>query len=125
MCPICHKENETVEHVLLLCGWTELVWFGLGISPMPTPFFVIRFDGWLFDCLENCPKEDMEELRALLFYTCWSVRKARNELVFDEKKPNPTRTLIISRTHCYEFLKGQRVPESIAQVHLNGGFAKS
>ena len=28
MCPICESEAETVEHMLLLCEWTQLVWYG-------------------------------------------------------------------------------------------------
>lgn len=28
ICPICHKEDETIEHALLLCNWTRPVWYG-------------------------------------------------------------------------------------------------
>lgn len=28
ICPICHKEDETIEHALLLCDWTRPVWYG-------------------------------------------------------------------------------------------------
>lgn len=27
-CPICNKEDESVEHMLLMCPWVEPVWFG-------------------------------------------------------------------------------------------------
>lgn len=27
-CHICNKEDESVEHTLLMCPWVEPVWFG-------------------------------------------------------------------------------------------------
>lgn len=27
-CPICLYEDETTEHILLLCPWVQSVWFG-------------------------------------------------------------------------------------------------
>ena len=32
ICPICEKEEETIEHVLLQCEWTLSVWYGLDIG---------------------------------------------------------------------------------------------
>lgn len=26
LCPICQKEAETIEHTLLLCPWTAIIW---------------------------------------------------------------------------------------------------
>ena len=31
ICAICEKEDETVEHALLLCEWIVVVWHGLDI----------------------------------------------------------------------------------------------
>ena len=28
LCQVCNSERETIEHALLLCPWTSLVWFG-------------------------------------------------------------------------------------------------
>lgn len=54
LCPIYHKEPETIEHTLVLCNWTELVWFRLGLSPIPNPNLITRFAQWLLNYFRNC-----------------------------------------------------------------------
>lgn len=28
LCPICGKEDESIEHLLLTCDWVQMIWFG-------------------------------------------------------------------------------------------------
>ncbi|KAL6285845.1 hypothetical protein ACE6H2_010235 [Prunus campanulata] len=30
LCPLCNNEPKTKEHMFLLCGWVQYVWFGFG-----------------------------------------------------------------------------------------------
>lgn len=49
ICPICAKDQDTVEHFLLLCPWTRPVWFGSQICPTPNEYNVSSFPGWLLN----------------------------------------------------------------------------
>lgn len=45
LCPICLPEPEIVEHMDLLCPWTEPLWFGLNVIKMPSRVGLSSFHG--------------------------------------------------------------------------------
>lgn len=47
---------------------------------------------------------DGERLTALCLQVMWSIWKARNEAVFNDRSPNPTETLIVAKAHDAEFI---------------------
>lgn len=46
VCPLCHRETETVEHALLLCDWTKPVWFGSQYQRVPSRDHITTFHQW-------------------------------------------------------------------------------
>lgn len=46
MCPICEREEETIEHTLLLCEWVRSVWFGIIFGCRYDVKNVSSFDRW-------------------------------------------------------------------------------
>lgn len=52
------------------------------------------------------------------------IWKARRDLTFNEKKPNPLGNLIIARTQCYEFLRGTKRTVPNPRVQIEGSFSK-
>lgn len=47
MCPICKSFLESVEHVLFLCPWVKLVWFGIPLNYKIDLAVVTTLDVWL------------------------------------------------------------------------------
>lgn len=47
LCPISKTCEESIEHLFLLCRWTTLLWYGLQICPVPTPFNTTSVSIWL------------------------------------------------------------------------------
>lgn len=46
VCPICHKEPETLEHMFLLCDWVRPVWFGSQFQVVPRREEITSFHQW-------------------------------------------------------------------------------
>lgn len=47
LCPIYKTEEETLEHLFLLCPWTAPVWFGRQICPGSTVLNTTHLCDWL------------------------------------------------------------------------------
>ncbi|BBH05612.1 hypothetical protein Prudu_017055 [Prunus dulcis] len=47
ICPICEGFEESVKHILFLCPWTQLVWFGSYLSYKVEPRRISTLDRWL------------------------------------------------------------------------------
>lgn len=108
-CPICYSESETMEHLLLLCPWTTPLWFGAGICPIPGRSNLSTLANWLLEVIRfwNATGRDQQLGISHLFYYLWSIWKARNDKVFNDKHPNPLGTMIIAQSQCSEYLKAQ------------------
>lgn len=81
-----------MEHALLLCPWTRLVWLNLQICPPPTPIGLSTIQQWVHHQFDTVIHEP--EVRTLLFITLWNIWMMRNEVDFQNKKPNPVETVI-------------------------------
>ncbi|KAL4396470.1 hypothetical protein AHAS_Ahas01G0095100 [Arachis hypogaea] len=61
LCQICLKENESVEHALLLCEWVRAVWFGAECQCIPTAETVSSLKNWLMDNIKKIRAEGEED----------------------------------------------------------------
>lgn len=53
LCPFCNSFEESMEHILLLCPWVELVWFGCPLGLQIDKSKVSTFDNWLLNLLAS------------------------------------------------------------------------
>ncbi|OMO73216.1 reverse transcriptase [Corchorus capsularis] len=90
LCTICNEKAKTVEHLLLLCPWTEHVWFegctGLRIDKES----ITCFSSWWLDSFDSkgIQKNEVMRLVARAAFLIWYIWKGRNVVQFNGKKPN-------------------------------------
>ncbi|CAL5410709.1 unnamed protein product [Camellia sinensis] len=52
-CPICRKDDESVEHLLFECPWTKVVWFGSSLNMLANPGSIANVTRWTNDLLQG------------------------------------------------------------------------
>lgn len=92
LCPRCHKERETVEHIFFRCKETKVVW---QLSPIifgsVGEWKNMTFHQWWSSCsLGQCDNENGREVLALAAFVCWFLWKGRNRLRFEQLVWSPT-----------------------------------
>lgn len=85
ICPICLKETETIEHLLLLCPWTEPIWFGFQIINALNPHSVQNMASWLENQSFKDNTEGSDVHKSMLLYALWTIRKSRNDCVLEQE----------------------------------------
>ncbi|KAM1838383.1 hypothetical protein ACFX14_020050 [Malus domestica] len=95
ICPICAENDESTEHVLLLCQWATKVWSGNPLRLQINRSPITTLSDWL--CLVvsqflDC-KENFERFLAQVTFSCWFIWKSRCEAVFNGISHSPFRTL--------------------------------
>lgn len=98
ICPICLKDQETIEHLLLLCPWSKPIWFGAPIGPTSTEMNVTSFPEWLMTnhALWSANGSETDLYKARFMFIIWLIWKTRNDWVFNNV-PNPMTTLILAK----------------------------
>ena len=94
--PLCLNEDESLEHIFLLCPMARAVWFGSDIS--------LRIDGLRISSIrewirEQLSKPELHQSKALWFYeqfVCilWCIWLYRNEVVFNNQNLKPLKVII-------------------------------
>lgn len=103
-CPICQNEPETLEHLFLLCPWTQPLWFGLQILHVPSNLGLTTIHGWILNAL-NSYSHLNQNLEAWIFISLWQIWKSRNELCFKGNPLHPSSTLHKIKAQCHEFIR--------------------
>ncbi|XP_016206345.1 uncharacterized protein LOC107646692 [Arachis ipaensis] len=96
-CTICQAENETVEHALLLCPWTRVVWFGSSLQIAPTANNVSSFEKWMMDTVRKIKSgtgKEQDRILCKLGSVCWCIWKARNQHIYQQIRINPKQAII-------------------------------
>ncbi|KAL6218517.1 hypothetical protein ACLB2K_011727 [Fragaria x ananassa] len=52
LCPICESEEETFEHITLLCPWVQAIWFGSSLGLRIDRTSITTIDSWLLKSLD-------------------------------------------------------------------------
>ncbi|KAM1207288.1 hypothetical protein ACFX13_008002 [Malus domestica] len=86
--PIFLVDDESIEHMLLLCPWTRPVWFGYLLSYLPSPQCITKFDKWFLGMIESTTAPDRNQLIIVLGITCWEIWKERWRVSFNDSIPN-------------------------------------
>lgn len=118
-CPICEQEQETMEHVLFRCSWTEAVWFGCVLSYWIKEQPIVSVDKWVEDLLcGDLAKVTNQEQVGFIFQVCWAIWKTRNDYVFNGVLPNPERTVDRAKLANSDYLMAvyngpRKIPEKV------------
>ena len=99
-CHICNKEDESVEHMLLMCPWVEPVWFGSQLNYKVNMTEIDTFQNWLFSLiLTNMgSKRDKNRILSHVAFACWNIWKERCHAIFNQKTVSPLQ--VIHKINC-------------------------
>lgn len=81
LCQICGKEEDTIEHALLMCDWSQSVWFG---SPLSIKIFrseITSFFKWGEYLISNKFKDNNFSC-CYVALGCWLIWNARCSFIF-------------------------------------------
>lgn len=84
-CPVCNEEIETIFHSLVQCRAAALCW-KVHNAEIPTNV-TMDFSVWLE---RNLSAKSVQN-NARIVTLCWSIWRARNDLVWNNKRWNPMR----------------------------------
>lgn len=79
LCPWCKVHNETVVHALVLCPAAQLCWSQ--VLPEVNGCDFEDFPQWWEEVFKVCNNDRRAEVASI----CWSLWKARNDLVWKNK----------------------------------------
>ncbi|XP_022008117.1 uncharacterized protein LOC110907443 [Helianthus annuus] len=105
-CVMCGIYDETCEHIFVSCQYAQSIWQNIANWCTIPP--IIAFD--IKDLLtlheiSSGPSRKKKVLYAVIFVTFWSIWKTRNEIVFEQKVPNMTKTLDEVKAMAYLWVK--------------------
>lgn len=95
ICSLCGNFEETIEHVLLLCPWTQGVWFGSHLGYRHSPQLITALDSWLTNIMDNRSRNKYirKDLLNSIAIICWEIWKERCYVQFHGGIPNPVSIL--------------------------------
>ena len=104
ICPLCHKEPETIGHALRNCEKVKAVWNELGAVGFDRDFFSSDIEDWMAingkaDTVHN---QNFPPWKIIFSFAVWNIWKNRNQIVFRERSQNPRLAKIIT-DHAMEF----------------------
>ncbi|KAI8024045.1 hypothetical protein LOK49_LG03G01676 [Camellia lanceoleosa] len=93
LCPICHKESESVEHLLCGCAWTRAVWFGNSLSIPLVEGSIASIQQWTCEVYKAiADKHDRVDYVCKMIWLAWHIWKSRNNYVFNHLPIDPVAT---------------------------------
>nr|XP_008351105.2 uncharacterized protein LOC103414509 [Malus domestica] len=112
-CPICLCDDESVEHLFLLCPWVQAVWFGGALSYRINRLAINSWISWLH-AIVNPDIGNRSELlwtQRLVAYTCWHIWKAMCAFVFNKVRINLVNVVLAISNSVGSFLAVSCVSE--------------
>lgn len=79
-CPVCHEAPETIYHALVTCRVAAKCWQYFSHSSSTLDF--LDFPAWLNNKISGQSRENKAKALTL----CWSIWRARNDLVWNNKR---------------------------------------
>jgi hypothetical protein len=108
---MCNQEDETIDHLLLLCVFARQCWYHLlrqvslhSLAPDPIDYI---FDDWWESVVMNTSGLIKKGLESLIALGAWIIWDNQNICVFDGDNPNMGEALILARQeHHYWMMAG-------------------
>ncbi|KAL6279433.1 hypothetical protein ACE6H2_016314 [Prunus campanulata] len=107
MCPVCENNEESVEHLFLLCPWTAAVWFGSPLNYRVHNQSITTFDNWLNSMfqLNLTSSSDRNQLMTIISFILWEIWKARCKFVIEGRQLHPIHVLDQAMRAANEFIE--------------------
>ena len=88
---MCKMDDESLEHLFILCPFARAVWFGINLSIRTDAFSQTNIKEWIQGWLNM---KELTHLKALWFYeqlvcTLWSIWIEKNRGIFKSHCPSP------------------------------------
>ncbi|KAL4318434.1 hypothetical protein GQ457_18G013210 [Hibiscus cannabinus] len=81
-CPRCGEKEESIEHIIFLCPFAQVVWKASWFNYLPNLIGFPGFTKWWCKILMLQDKGNFHEGCDLIVFLCWSIWKSRNAFVF-------------------------------------------
>jgi zinc-binding in reverse transcriptase len=91
-CCFC-SNDESVDHLMVLCLFVQTVWFWMGICQNLSPYRYSFDDVMIY--AQALPYKEKCAFLTILSAVCWSLWKCRNDIVFNDKHVGSNRNLLI------------------------------
>ncbi|KAB2625965.1 hypothetical protein D8674_017625 [Pyrus ussuriensis x Pyrus communis] len=116
-CPICLDQDESVEHMLLLCPWVEPIWFGGPLNYRVNRADISNLPAWVSSFIESNlgSKEEIDRILANVAFTCWHIWKTRCNFVYDHKRILPNHVIMAIVTSVNGFMVANGASEGRPQ----------
>ncbi|KAF7837557.1 reverse transcriptase [Senna tora] len=103
-CQICNQEEESIEHIFLMCPWTRPVWFGSRFQWNFNNAQVSRMDIWIWQKLKQIRAAggNWKENQAHFAMLIWKIWKGRNKFYFEQVVINPSLTIQLAAEKALE-----------------------
>jgi hypothetical protein len=99
-CPLCDRENEDIDHLLVSCVFARQFWYHLLrqvglhlLAPQPTDYL---FDDWWEKVSLATSGLTRRGLNSLIILGAWTIWNHRNKCVFDGANPSMVEILILA-----------------------------
>ncbi|XP_074351885.1 uncharacterized protein LOC141691038 [Apium graveolens] len=100
-CPFCNGRAKTIIHVLVTCPFASQCWMRRGgVNPSAD---VYAFEEWLQQILDRIGKDAHGEIVTM----CWSIWKAKNQLVWENKRSEVNHVVFSTKHYLAEWNKAQ------------------
>jgi len=116
ICSLCNTCPETTEHLFLLCKWTKNIWKDPRLNLTCNPNSITWIDKWLMENFAGTRDLPEKELVATVL---WFVWKARNNLIFRAKQPDPNTIVDLAQAHLQNFNRWQNKKETAKPPNPN------
>ncbi|KAL6191129.1 hypothetical protein ACLB2K_037521 [Fragaria x ananassa] len=108
MCPLCGLEEETFEHLLLLCSWVSLIWFGSPLGLRIDKQRVTTVDSWFISSYSSIVGTKQKEyFLTMSSMICWMIWEARCNFLYNEIHVSPHSTLHLEINLAMEFMEAK------------------
>lgn len=90
VCPLCNTQEESVGHLLILCPWVKLVWFGGALNLKINRDQITTWADWLIDVsgIAGVSKPEVNRKLSFISFTCWQIWKAKCNAIFNQVSVN-------------------------------------
>jgi hypothetical protein len=95
-CPLCDQEREDIHQLLVSCVLARQFWFLLqrvGLAALSLGLDDINFEARWSRSGEVVPKDLKDGFNSLVVLGAWSIRRHRNDCVFNGAHPSIARLL--------------------------------